>query len=369
MHILHTESSKNWGGQEYRILEQVRWCNENGHRAWVAAREDAAIFQRASQWGLPRIAVPFRGSANPAALWRLAGAIRKYRIDVVDCHSSRDATHAAIIRPLRARVVRSVHITSAPKTDPAHRAVWHFGNDRIIATADAIRAQLEAAGIAGSRIDVVGEGIDCAEFDYRRSGERVRAELELPPSVPLVVNIGMIRPDKGQQFFVEAAERLATQFPRAKFLIVGSGTRPEHEAALAGQIGSSPYAERILMAGYRDDIPDIIAAADCVVVASTAVEAQSRIVPQCFAMKTPVVATRTGGLPELVRPGVTGWLVPAFDGAAIADAVTEVLGADTGPVTATAYALAMRDLCSETMMAKTLDSYTMALGDAAPKTP
>jgi len=360
MRILHTESSRNWGGQEMRILEQVRWLNGNGHEAWVAAKPESKILQQAVAWGLPHIAVPFRGSATPSVIRQLHAFIRRHGIDVVDCHSSRDASHCAALRPVGIRVVRSLHL-EVIRSDWAHRLVWRHGSDRIIVVTEVLKKRLAALGLPTSKIDVINEGIDLGEFDYRRSGEKSRAELAIPADCKVITNIGMIRPDKGQQYFIEAADAIATAIPKVRFLIVGAATLPEFESNLRSFIQASPQREKFILTGYRMDIADIIAASDCLVVSSMA-EAHSRIIPEGFAMKCPVVATKVGGIPELVLPGVTGTLVAPGDARDLAAGVIQVMRGDMSAILENAHAMAQDRFAIDGMMQRTLESYEHAMG-------
>jgi glycosyltransferase involved in cell wall biosynthesis len=360
MRILHTESGPNWGGQEMRILEQVRWLNGHGHQAWVAARPGSKIIARAVEWGLPYFEVNFRGSANPGVIRQLRRIVREQGIDVVDCHSSRDASHCTLLRLFGIPVVRTLHL-EVIHFDWAHRLVWRHGNDRLIVVTEVLRQRLAALGLDAAKIDVINEGIDLAEFDCRRSGDPVRTELGIPAGCKVITNIGMIRPDKGQQYFVEAAAAIAAAYPEVRFLIVGAATLPEYERELRAHIQASPQRDKFILAGFRSDIADLIAASDCLVVSSLA-EAHSRIIPEGFAMKRPVVATRVGGIPELVTPGVTGTLVEPADAAAIAAGVIRVLESDQGAILENAHAMAQDRFAIEGMMRRTLETYARAVG-------
>jgi glycosyltransferase involved in cell wall biosynthesis len=363
MRILHTETSLNWGGQEMRILEQVRWLNSHGHEAWVAARTKSEILKRAKAEGLPCFDVPFRGHANPISIGKLFRLTRKHAIDVIDCHSSRDATHCSVLHLLGATVVRSLHLEFG-KNRVMHRLVWKHGNDRIVVVSEILRQRLVALGHQPTKIDVINEGIDLDEFDCRRTGEQIRNEFHVPVHCKIITNIGMIRPDKGQQYFVASAEAIAAAVPDVRFMIVGEGTRPEFETELQARVQASPQRDKFIFTGYRTDIAELIAASDCVVVASLQ-EAHSRVVPQAFAMRRPVVATRVGGLPDLVKPGVTGTLVAPANPEAIASAVIGVLNRDMSEELDHAYAMAQKRFGFDLMMQHSLESYEHALAREA----
>ena len=367
LHILHTECSPNWGGQEMRILEQVRWLNDQGHRAWVAAHPDSQIARRANSMGLPLFPLAFRGSANPATLLKLLCFVRKNRVQVIDAHGSRDAELCAWLRLFGYPVIHSVHVTKPISFDIFHAPFWKYGTDRIIVTALLLKDRLTKLGLDSGRIDVIGEGIDLNRFHPGVSNEHVRRELGFSPDTKIVVNIGMIRPDKGQLFFVEAAALAHRSLPEARFLVVGQGTRPQFEQAVRERIREHGLEDVVIMTGYREDVPEIMAAADCVVLASVDVEAQSRVVPQAFAMRKPVVATDVGAVAELVGPR-TGWLVPGRDIPAMAEAMLDVLDRGDPARIEAAFALATTSLGFEQMMKSTLHAYNTALGRIAPET-
>ena len=344
-----------------RILEQVQWLNNNGHKAWIAASPRSKTMEHAVAMNLPNLVVDFRGSANPLDFRKIWLFCKQQRISIVDAHDSRDATLCAWLRLLGYPVVRSLHVTKKIRFDFTHALFWRYGSDRIIVTAELLKKRLHELGLDPIRIDVVGEGIDLVRFDWRISGRRVREEFGLTDDCKVVANIGMIRPDKGQLQFVQMAALVHGAMPDVRFLLVGEGTKPEYEQDVRDLIREFSLEQVVILTGYRKDVPEIMAAADCIVLASVDVEAQSRVVPQAFAMRKPVVATDVGAVAELVEPR-TGWLVPGQDIPAMARAVQEVLRRGDPARVEAAHELALNTLSFERMMELTLDSYRLALG-------
>ncbi|GBG13406.1 uncharacterized protein NMK_0953 [Novimethylophilus kurashikiensis] len=360
MRILHTESSINWGGKELRALEEIRWLNAHGHEAWIAARPNAKILEWARTWNVPYFEVPFRGAVLPAAMSRLWSLMRQYRFDLVHCHDAHDAMHGAVLRLLGAKVIRTLHSEGISRRK-LQQLIWRHGSDRVIVVSEVLKQRLVAMGVSSTKIEVINEGIDLAEFNFRRTGDKIRSEFNISSGCKVLTNIGMIRPNKGQRYLVEAADAIVAAIPDVRFLLVGEATRMEFDEELKSSLAACSQRDKFVLTGYRTDVADFIAASDCVVISSTA-EAHSRVVPQAFAMKRPVVATDVGGLPELVKPGVTGTLVPAADPAALAEAVISTLKADNSSILDNAYSMALERFQIDGMMQRTLACYERALG-------
>lgn len=363
MRIAHTESSVNLGGQELRVLEHVRWLNGHGHRSWLLAPPGTAVWEEAERLGIPLVPVRFRGSFNPAAVAALALFVRRHRVDLIDCHSTWDAATAMVMRLFGCRIVRSQHIGKHLRNDVFHRLLWRYGCDRVIAVFEDIASHIVAQGLAGrEKIDVVWSCIDLSRFRPDLDGTSVRMMFGIPKDAKVVVQVGMIRPDKGQHHLVRAVDRIVAEVPEAWFLLVGGPTRPEYLESLKEEIARARHRDRIVLTGFRRDVENYLAAADVVVIASE-MEGRTQVVPQAFAMRKPVVASAAGGMPEMVEDGQTGFLFPVGDTDRLARAVARALfvPAERDRVVEKAYATALERFGTDVMMQLTLETYRTAL--------
>jgi glycosyltransferase involved in cell wall biosynthesis len=362
LRIAHTESSINMGGQEIRILEQIRWLLDHGHAAWLLAREDSAIYREGLKRGLPLRAVPFRGSLNPRAVLTVLDHVRREKIDLIDCHSSRDASTVLFAKLLGIPVVRSQHICKRIKDDFFHRLTWTMGCCHIIATSNSIAHRVVNQNLGPREIiDVIGEGVDLGRFRPDVDGKPARKGFGVPDTARLVTVIGMIRPDKAQRYLVRAVDRIVEQVPEAYFFVVGSPTKPEFMEELQQEIDRIDHKDRVILTGFQDAVEDFIAASDVIVLTST-IEARSQVIPQAFAMKKVVVATNVGGIPEYVKDGETGFLYPPGDSEKLAELVVAALTGDVRGITERAYTLAHETAGLDAMMNETLRSYRKVLG-------
>lgn len=368
MRILHTESSVNWGGQEYRILDQMMWLAANGHDTALAARPGSALALKAAAHKLTVHDMPYLGHYNPALIFAARTLVRRERFDIVDTHGSRDGATHGFGRDI-APVIRTRHLSTPMKPKLHRRLQWRWGCDRAIATAQVIKDDLARKGfMPADKIDVVGEWAADEFFDVSQKDAHrvsVAAEFALAKNRPIVAVVGMLRGDKAQEILIKATAELKTRGRAITALIVGADTDSAggYELFLRATADQLGVADDVRFTGYRDDVARLTQAADILTICSVAVEAQSRTAPQAFAARTPVIASRIGGIAELVADGVTGRLVSPGDVTAYADAIERMLDDPNGTtrMVVAARALADRDLTMDRKMTAMLDTYRSAL--------
>lgn len=196
----------------------------------------------------------------------------------------------------------------------------HVG--RIFAVARAVRDALVDDGIPAGRVEVVYGSFDPERFSPGVSGEAMRRTWQAPSHAPLVGLVGSLNtPKKGQTVLLAAAATLKDQHPDLRFVLVGEGD----PGALRAQAASLGISDRVIFAGFTEDVPAALAALDIVVCASLRGEGLTGALREALAMARPVVSSDVAGNRELVRQGETGLLVPPGDPAALAEAIGRLL--------------------------------------------
>jgi len=323
--VLHSEASLGWGGQEIRIMAELTGLAGRGHRTGLLASPLSEILTRARAAGVPAWEVPFRHALDVRSMARVARTLRAERADVLVTHSSKDSWVAGLAAPLAGvPVVRMRHLAVPVRRNPISRLVYTRLCRRVVTTGEGGRDLLiREARVRPDRVVAVPTGVDLARFDPRKvDGGPVRRALGIPRDAPVVGMVAVLRSKKGHRYFVEAAREVARALPAARFLIVGDGpVRPTVEAwiAEAGLTGA------VFLLGHREDIPEVMAALDVVVLPSRRAEGVPQVLGQALAMERPVVTTDVVGVTELVEDGITGLVVPPEDGLALAKAVTDLL--------------------------------------------
>ncbi|MCL2872444.1 MAG: glycosyltransferase family 4 protein [Betaproteobacteria bacterium] len=370
--IAHIESSMDWGGQELRIIEQTEWLNARGYPTTIVARPLSKILEQAQRRGLPTFTLPLRGSAHPSTLIPLLRFLKRERIDVLDCHGSRDSFYGALVKGLTSiAVVRSRHVTDPIKDRGWHGFVWRSGNHGVLVTAIKIREMLIAQELATpERVTVVPAGVDSARFHPTVDSGDLRKTLGIEDGKKVIANIGMIRPDKGQRYFVKAARMLLDNpegLPPLAFIQVGEATtqtavyREEVLEAAGEALGKD-----ILFLGYQSDIERYLALADIVVIASIGTEAQTRLIAQATLMRRNIIATRVGGLPEMITDGETGVLCAPESMESLSAAIRALLSSplQAAKMRDAAFERAQREMTFEHMMNVMIEAYRCAMARA-----
>jgi glycosyltransferase involved in cell wall biosynthesis len=264
------------------------------------------------------------------ALYRL---LRRERPHIVHTHTAK----AGFVGRLAARLAgvpvivhtyhgHVLHSYYAPRTTWLLRRmerVLGLLTHRIVAVSEQVKRDLADYRVANpEKISVIPLGFELKPFlDSAIHRGSFRRELGVSNGAPLVGIVGRIFPIKNHRLFLDAAARVAAEEKAARFVIVGDGALRRQMEGHANGLG---IADRVTFTGWRRDLPRIYADLDVLVVSSnnegTPVSAIEAMASGC-----PVVATRVGGLPDLIDDGETGYLVPPGDADALGAAVIRLL--------------------------------------------
>jgi glycosyltransferase involved in cell wall biosynthesis len=316
MRVLHSESSRGWGGQENRTLQEALQLRSRGVEMAFACQPGSQLAARAQQSGFSVTTLPMRNNFDMPAVARLAAAMRRHGADIVNTHSGRDTFLAGLgARLVRRRplVVRTRHLI-LPITS---RSTYTFLPDHVVAVSEAVRAYLMAVGVLAHRVTAIPTGVDTARFDPAGPTGNLRQELGLPAEAVLVGTVAILRAKKGHLDLLAAAPRVLAALPQVVFVFAGDGPQFDN---LNRAIAERNLEGRVRLLGLQRDIPEVLRSLDLFVL-PTHQEALGTSYLEAQAMAVPVIGTRVGGVPETIRENETGLLVPAHDPEALAQAI------------------------------------------------
>ncbi len=331
--ILHVDPERGLGGGEAQVLGLMRHLAGAGDRQVVAADPDGMLAGAAAALGIRVTPLRIRNHVDVPAGRRLARLLASERYDIVHFHTARAHAMSAFLgRPNTRRVVTR-RMDYRPRGGWYARWLYEQGADAVVAISDGVRAALVASGVRPERITVVPSGVDVERFvvaDARRTVER--AHLGLGDGEFVLAIVGALEGRKGHATLFEALARVRE--PRVRLLCAGTGSLAD---ALAARRDATGLAERVRFLGHVADVPGLLAAVDAVVMPSR-YEGLGVAALEAMAAARPVIATRAGGLPEVVGDDA-GLLVDVDDVDGLTAAIVRLA---TNPQTAHALGAAGR---------------------------
>jgi L-malate glycosyltransferase len=329
MFSLHIDTARTWRGGQNQVLLTVNGLRSIGERAALVAHPDGELRRRAAE-GLDLIPIAPRTEMDLSAAWRLSRVVRKLNPDIIHAHDAHGVAMAALALSMGAASAKRTG-GRVPALVAARRVDFHLrGNslsrwkqrqvDCFIAASEAIRQMLIHDGVPAERTTTVHEGID-VEHVLAAPAVNVHEAFWLPHHAPIVGNVAALVPHKGQRYLIDAAHLVVREIPDARFIILGEG---ELRDALERQVREHHLEKHVLLPGFRTDVLGCIKSFD-VFAMSSVTEGLGTSLLDAMACSRPIVATRTGGIPEVVEDGVTGRLVPPRDAARLAQAIVRLL--------------------------------------------
>jgi glycosyltransferase involved in cell wall biosynthesis len=326
MFSLHIDTARTWRGGQNQVLLTVNGLRAIGQRASLIAHPDGELRRRAAE-GLDLIPIAPRTEMDLSAAWRLSRVVKRLRPDVVHAHDAHGTAMASLGLSLGSP-------TPAPALIVSRRVDFHLNRnsfsrwkhrqvDFFIAASEAIRKMLIADGVPSERAITVHEGIDL-EHVLAAPPVNVHQAFWLPHQAPVVGNVAALVPHKGHRHLIEAAHLVVREMPDTRFLILGEGELREQ---LERQIRDYRLEKHVLLPGFRTDVIGCIKGFDLFVMSSVT-EGLGTSLLDAMACSRASVATRAGGIPELVQVGRTGVLVEPRDHAAMAREIVRLLQDD-----------------------------------------
>lgn len=324
MKILHLNTERTWRGGEQQTLYLLQGLSKRGIHCDLICQPDSPMSHRAEMAGLNVIPVAMHGEVDLLAARRIRSSMRNANYDLVHSHTSHAHTLAFAANlglKVKRLVTRRVDFSIFRHSFLHLSGIkYRFMADFFIAISQKIKDVLVADGVAADRIFVIHSGVDPQRFSGHPA-DHLRSEFDLTADEKVVINVAHLAGHKGQKHLVRAIPVVLKKIPDVRFFIIGKGELMEDLKGLGASLGLDRH---LIFTGFRDDVGAFYNLADLFVMSSVQ-EGLGTAVLDALAAGKPVVATRTGGIPEIISNGETGRLVQPADPSALANGIIELL--------------------------------------------
>ncbi len=315
--IAHIDTGQSLRGGQRQMLMLARGLRDRGHEQVIVSIEGSRAEERAQQEGFRVFSLPLSDPAHAFGiiLWRQQ--LKDWRPHIVHAHDGRGQTLAWLASAgLPVKRVASRRVTFIPSALWTYRLKYRRTCHAVIAISEKIRALSVQAGVPPEQIAVIPDGIEIPpELPIASERLSLRKSWQCREHDFLVGFLGASTPEKGLDVAVAAMELLAKKIPNARLILAGSD-KP----------GELPVSEksrtRILNLGPIEDLGNFMPGLDLFIMPSRA-EGLGSSALWAMAYGLPVVATRVGGLPEIIVENETGWLIPPGSPQALAEAILQ----------------------------------------------
>lgn len=324
--VLHLVTSLEVGGAQHGMLLGLPKFNTDRYEHIVCSMMDR--MQMASQFRDAGIEVRSLGLSRKTDIsvaLRLRALLKELRPDVLHTY----LLHGNILGRLIGRLVGVPVIIGSERTIGQARNWGRLVTRLTNPLTDAVEVNSEIGGraieddlgVPAEKIEVVRSGLDLSAFSSAIKRDELRSEFGVSDDQHLIVYMGRLRTVKGVEYGIRAFASAFRQVPNTRMVLAGEGDQRSILSSLVARLGIS---EQVEFLGVRNDVPELLNAADSVLMPSLN-EGFPRTAIEAMAAGKPVIATRVGGTPEAVIDGQTGILVPSKDSEALSAAIVQLV--------------------------------------------
>jgi glycosyltransferase involved in cell wall biosynthesis len=323
--VLHIDAEFGWRGGQQQAIYLLEGMRRRGWPTALVCQPDSGLWRycRNRDRRLPCHPVRMRGELDIYAAHRIARLCRNTAVRVVHAHAAHAhavALWAKLFCP-RLKFISTRRVDFSIRHSVFSRLKYTHGSvDRIVCISDQVRQVLLADGVPENRLVTIHSGVDTEKFGDLPRTDNLRTELGIPEDHLLVGTVAAVVGHKDYPNLLQAARRVVDRQPKISFCAVGDGDLWQRTHQLHADLG---LGRRFVFTGYRRDVGRFLKGFDLFVLASRE-EGLGTSLLDAQAVGLPVVATRAGGIPEIIAHRRNGLLVPPGDAGALAAALLEL---------------------------------------------
>jgi glycosyltransferase involved in cell wall biosynthesis len=312
--IVHLITSLEVGGAQHGMLLGLPRFDSNKYQHIICSIMDR--MQMAPQFrtaGIEVVSLGLRKKTDFLVAQRLVSLLRHQRPDILHTY----LLHGNILGRIAGRLAGVPAIIGSERTIGQARRWGRLATKLTNPLTNAVEVNSELGGkaieidlgVPRDKVEVVRSGLDLEAFVNATRRAEIRTELHLNDDQHLVVYVGRLRPVKGVEYGIKAFASAVSQRPNIHLALAGEGEQFDHLKNLANELN---VHEKVTFLGVRNDLPDLLSAADSILMPSLN-EGFPRTAIEAMAAGKPIIATNVGGTPEAIIDGETGILVPSKD--------------------------------------------------------
>ena len=321
MKILHVEAGKNLYGGALQVAYLLKGLQQHGVSNVLVCPQGSAIADAVGNV-IDRVReVPMKGDLDVGFVGRLRRIIREERPQLVHLHSRRGAD---LWGGVAARLEKVPVIVTRRVDNPEPRwwvKLKYRLYDRVVTISNGIREILIAEGLSPERVECVHSAVDTERYRPGCRSRKLIEVLDIADEAKAVGVVAQLIERKGHRYLIDAMPQVIGEYPNVRFVFFGKGPL---ESELKAHCDRNAVSGHVVFAGFRDDMDELLPCLD-VVAHPADMEGLGVALLQASACAVPLIATPVGGIPEIVRDGVNGYLVAPGASEDIAVRVLELL--------------------------------------------
>ena len=322
--ILHLSSIKSWGGGEQQLIYLYQELAKQQLPQLIVCHKDSALADYCKTHHIETITYTNLSSIDLGFARRLTKLCKTHAIDIIHAHDAHTQTNALLARllfRLKLPIIISRKVAFPIKKSWLSHYKYNSSHlCKIICISQAVYQTLQPIIHDSSKLVVIPDGVDLQRFGQTLPSNSLRNDLNLKPNHLLIGTLATLVASKDLYTFIKVAQLVINQGISAKFLIIGDGPLRTELQNLVAELGLS---EQVVFLGFRQDIPDLLPQLNIFMLTSKQ-EGMGSSILEAMACQVPVVATRVGGIPEIVLDGKTGLLANTGDIHELAKAVIQL---------------------------------------------
>jgi len=323
--VLHVSTPESWRGGEQQLYYLMEELEAQGVEQYLVCNVKGELYKKAKLKAWNVVGSSKRSGMDLGFASQIKSLCKKVGVNVVHAHDSQAHTMTLLANILfgnKLPVVLSRRVDFPVGGSFFSRYKYnHAMVAKILCVSDAIKEVMKSAINNHDLLETVYSGIDMSKFKGVEASSYLREEFDVPKNYKLIGNVSAIAPHKDYYTFVNTAELLIKTGVQAKFFIVGDGP---NKAAITQYVKDKNLEKEIFFTGFVKEVLPVLKSLDLMLVTSKT-EGLGTTILDAFACGVPVVATRAGGIPEIVKDGITGLTAEVADSIGLSELCVKLL--------------------------------------------